>query len=583
KYGVVQSAVCDEPNLSRPNGTNELDEHPENVAVYRQRLEKKFGTIENYNKRHKTAHKSFADIAPTTVAEARTKGNYSEFVQWRAFNVDRWCEAIKIIADAGAKIDPEAKLSLMNSFGQTPFSGNDYWKLLTKAGLNVSNEYTSAVYFGKNPIYNFDWFYRSFRPDMRVWGFIGYFYTRGMTEFAPWWFGLNRFGGFTWYSALSWGYNAVDNPTGALTVWGKDLKEVLEESRLTKGIGKIFTDYPWRKNEIGIYYSHESMLLSFAQGKEVRGAEINQNGPLHDYHYSRQGIAWLLEEMLYQYDFLAPEQVMDGKLASYKVLFMPRILTLSDKEVSALKSFAAKGGKIVADAMPGMYDELGVKREKAPFAESEIIITGKNFSELDKAQKKAFAKILAEQKVAPILVSEGIEEFNGRVAMHFVKGGMNVYGIMRMPGRSANDSKQTFTFPSRGGHLYDIRAGKYLGQKDSVTVTVPNGNALVYGHYPYKVDGIALALPSSVKAGEDLKAKIELATSSGKAGDHVFHIEVISPSGLGRFHMTRNVTAPAGKYDLTFRMAHNDEKGTWKLKVVDAMTGASVEKPFDLK
>ncbi|MBO4303456.1 MAG: hypothetical protein J6A21_02610 [Lentisphaeria bacterium] len=244
KYGVVQSAVCDEPNLSRPDGTNELDEHPENVAVYRQRLEKKFGTIENYNKRHKTTHKSFADITPTTVADARKNGNHSEFVQWRAFNVDRWCEAIKLIADAGAKIDPEAKLSLMNSFGQTAFSGNDYWKLLTKAGLNVSNEYTSAVYFGKNPRYNFDVFYRSFRPDMRVWGFIGYFYTRALTEFAPWWFGLNRFGGFTWYSALGWGYNAVDNPTGALTVWGKDLKEVMEGSRLTKGIGKIFTDYP---------------------------------------------------------------------------------------------------------------------------------------------------------------------------------------------------------------------------------------------------------------------------------------------------------------------------------------------------
>ena len=119
----------------------------------------------------------------------------------------------------------------MNSFGQTVFSGNDYWKLLTKAGLNVSNEYTAAVFFGKSPINNFDEFYRSFRPDMRVWGFIGYFYTRGMTAFAPWWFALNRYGGFTWYAATPWGYNLVDTPTGALTVWGKDLKEVLEANR----------------------------------------------------------------------------------------------------------------------------------------------------------------------------------------------------------------------------------------------------------------------------------------------------------------------------------------------------------------
>lgn len=583
KYGVVQSAVCDEPNFNRPNSTSELDEHPENVAVYRSRLEKKFGTIENYNRQHKTSHRDFASITPTRVAEARKKGNYSEFIQWRSFNVDRWCEAIKLISDAGQKIDPEAKLSLMNSFGQTAFSGNDYWKLLTKAGLNVSNEYTAAVYFGKNPLNNFDEFYRSFRPDMRVWGFIGYFYTKAQTDLAPWWFALNRYGGFTWYAATPWGYNVVDTPTGALTVWGKDLKETLEESRITKGIGKIFTDYQWRKNSIGIYYSHESMLLSYASGKETRGAEVNQNGPLYNYYYSRQGIAYLLEEMLHQYDFIAPEQVLAGKLSSYKVLFMPRILTLSDKEIAILKAFAAKGGRIIADIMPGMYNALGVKRDKAPFTAAEVTVIGKNFSELDKEQKKAFAKVFAETRTAPILVSEGIENFNGREAMHFIRGNMNVYGLMRMPGRSNDNMKQTFIFPSKGCHLYDIRAGKYLGKTDSVTVEVPNGNAVIYGHYPYKVESVNILLPSKVKAGKDLTSTICLKTNTGKAEDHVFHIEVLDPAGKGRFHMKRNVTAVNGKYTLSFRMAHNDVKGKWLLKVTDAMTGMKAEKAFILE
>ena len=582
KYGVVQSAVSDEPNFNRRDSSSELDEHPENVAAYRSRLEKKFGTIGNYNKRHKTAHRSFADITPTRVAEARKKGNYSEFVQWRSFNVDRWCEIIRLISDTGKKIDPEAKLSLMNSFGQTAFSGNDYWKLLTKAGLNVSNEYTAAVYFGKNPLYNFDEFYRSFRPDMRVWGFIGYFYTKTQTDFAPWWFALNRYGGFTWYATTTWGYNVVDNPTGALTLWGKELRESIEKSRITKGIGKIFTDYQWRKNSIGIYYSHESMILSYALGKETRGMEVNQNSPLYNYYYSRQGISFLLEELLHQYDFIAPEQILNGKLASYKVLFLPRILTLSDKEVAILKAFAAKGGRLIADIMPGMYDELGAKRDKAPFTEAEVTVIGRNFNELDREQKKAFAKVFAEKNVAPILVSEGIENLNGREAMHFVRGGMNVYGIMRMPGRSSDTVKQTFIFPSGSKHLYDIRAGKYLGKTDSVTVEVPNGNVLIYGHYPYKVESLAVTLPAKVKAGRDLTASVALKTDSGKAGDHVFHIEVLDPAGKGRFHMKRNVTALNGKYTLSFRMAHNDMKGKWLLKVTDAMTGITAEKAFIL-
>ena len=375
----------------------------------------------------------------------------------------------------------------------------------------------------------------------------------------------------------------MDTPTGALTVWGKDLKEVLEASRLTRGIGKIFTDYEWRKNSIGIFYSHESMLLAFLQGKETKGTELNQNSPLYNFYHSRQGIAYLLEELLYQYDYLAPEQIINGKLDSYKVLFMPRIQILSDREIAKLKSFAAKGGKIIADIMPGMYDELGVKRMKEPFNASEVTIIGKNFSELDKAQKKAFAAILAEKKVAPIVYSRNIEDLNGRESMHFVREKMNVYGLMRMPGRSRDNTKQTFTFPSKNCHLYDIRAGKYLGKKDSVTVEVPNGDVLVYGHYPYKVQSLDISLPAKVKRGKDLVSNLSLTVTDGKAGDHVFHIEICDPSGKGRFHMKRNVTAINGKYTLAFRMAHNDPKGKWLLKATDVMTGTSAEKSFILE
>src|SRR3712207_7038717 len=55
----------------------------------------------------------------------------------------------------------------------TLFRSNDYWKLLVRAGLDFSNEYTAMVYLGRGAINNFDEFYRSFRPDMRVWGWVG--------------------------------------------------------------------------------------------------------------------------------------------------------------------------------------------------------------------------------------------------------------------------------------------------------------------------------------------------------------------------------------------------------------------------
>ena len=98
-----------------------------------------------------------------------------------------------------------------------------------------------------------------------------------------------------------------------------------------------------------------------------------------------------------------------------------------------------------------------------------------------------------------------------------------------------------------------------------------------------KVESVNILLPSKVKAGKDLTSTICLKTNTGTAEDHVFHIEVLDPAGKGRFHMKRNVTAVNGKYTLSFRMAHNDVKGKWLLKVTDAMTGMKAEKAFILE
>lgn len=170
QYGVMQYTVTDEPNFTLRYTSDELDEHPENVAEYRKRMAVKYGSIALFNSRHGTSYPTFGDLKPGRLSDARQTGNFAEFVEWRSFNADRWCEAIGAICSEAKKQDPTARVSLANSFGQTALSANDYWKLLTKTGLDFSNEYTAMVYFRRDPMYNFDEFYRSFRPDMRVWG-----------------------------------------------------------------------------------------------------------------------------------------------------------------------------------------------------------------------------------------------------------------------------------------------------------------------------------------------------------------------------------------------------------------------------
>lgn len=576
KYGPLAYAVCDEPNLSLRFTTDEPDEEPENVAEYRCRMEAKYGTIAEYNRRHGTSRASFAEIGPARIGEARRTGHFAECVEWRNFNVDRWCEAIKTVADGGKAGDPTCRLSLFETFGQTAVAGNDYWKLLTKAGLEFSNEYTSMVYMKRDPIYNFDAFYRSFRPDLRVWGFTGYSLNEIQIRFTPWWFALHRYGGFTWFAVMDWDWRFLDQPTLALTQDAADMKSALEKSRVQDGLGRLCIRYEWAPRQTAIYYSHESMLVSTLLGKERLSYEIGSSGPLHDYMYSRQGAQFTVEDLLYQFDFVAPAQVTAGKLDGVKALIMPRILALSDAEVAKLKAFVAAGGRILADCMPGDYDELGVKRQANPFAPSEVTVTGSNFDDLSPDCKKTVLGFLRASGAAPVLESEGAERLPGREAIHLTDGANDVFAVLRMPLKSSDSATQTFRFPAKR-HIYDMRAQKYVGFTDSVTAAVPNGEACLWAALPAKTGKLDVSAPAQVAAGTDLVADIALEGAKGKG---VFHVEVVPPSGECRFHMKRNLDATDGKARLVFRMAANDRTGTWTLRVTDVLTGTSVSRGF---
>ena len=578
RFGLHQEALCDEPGMNGMTSSDEFDAHPENLAEYRRRMEAKYGTIAEYNRRHRTAHKSFADVGEGLMADARASGNFAEFIEWRNFNVDRWCEAIRLISDASHAGDPDAPFSMCETFGPGALTGNDYWKLLTRAGLGISQEYTSMVYFGRDPMSNIDEVYRSFRPDMRVWGWTGYFYTADRAKFMPWWFAAHRFGGFSWYAATAPGYNIIDPDTHALTVDGRDLKASLEDSRLLDGLGRAFLEYEWAKRDIAIYYSHDSLLLATIRGPETKNREIAARSPFHDYMYSRMGAQYLVEDLLYQHDYVAPEQMLAGKLAEYKVLVMPRINAMSDAEVAAVKAFLAKGGKAVADELPGGWDELGVPREQNPFEGVDgMFVYGRNFDDLNREQRLEALRFLDDVGVGPVLRSATIADVFGREAMRFTDGVNDIYAILRHPGRSQDEAEETFEFP-RGGFAWDVRARKALGRTDRVTTKVPHASASVYAVLPYEAKGVSISAPNEAKAGSVLSVDVRLDASGAPVGTHVFNVRFVPPSGECRFHFRRNVAAKGGVAHVDFPLALNDETGTWKIIAEDALTGLRAER-----
>ena len=578
--GPVHSLLCDEPRLIPHNSRSEFDEHPENIAEYRLRMAAKYGTIGEFNRRMGTAYGSFDQLKPARIAEARESGKFGEFIEWRNFNADRWCEGIRLVSDTAKEADPETRFSVGDSFGESALSGEDYYKLVTRTNLDFAHEYTSMVYQGNSPISDFDEFYRSFHPDIRMWGYTGYFFDRAKAFFQPWWFALHRYGGFTWYgtyAVLGGGYNLLDF-TGAYTRDAANLEEGLKKSGLLNGLGKVFFEYRWAKNDTAIYYSHDSLILAFIRGTELRDREIDPGTPLHKLMYSRMNAHHLLEDLLYQYEFLAPEQILHGQLKDRKVLLMPCVCAMSDAEVKAVKDFMACGGCVIADFLPGEFDELGNKRETPPFTADEMVVLGTIFNDKDVDQKKKILSSLLRAGSNPLICVENAPDIPGREAMHFISGDMHIFAVLRNQTRSKDALTQTFTFPV-SGHIYDLRTGKYLGEGNQVMEAVPNGDACVWGVYPYKVKTLRIQSPDTMQNCRDFVAELQIELEgAAAAGKHVIHAELIPPQGEARFFLQRNLTAENGKAEFRIRIAENDPAGEWTFRAVDVLTGVSAEK-----
>jgi len=163
----------------------------------------------------------------------------------------------------------------------------------------------------------------------------------------------------------------------------------------------------------------------------------------------------------------------------------------------------------------------------------------------------------------------------------FRRGELYYVGVL--PGDKQNDPMDwnlrdpyKLRLPVRG-HVYDARESRYLGEARELEVRPVRGACYVYACLPYKVERVDVSV-ASASPGKTVRGKATVATSGGKAGEHVLRLTVTDPAGRARPEYTENLTAAAGVADFAFRLALNDPKGEWKVKARDAVTGVTGER-----
>ncbi|MBI5686639.1 MAG: beta-galactosidase trimerization domain-containing protein [Verrucomicrobia bacterium] len=95
---------------------------------------------------------------------------------------------------------------------------------------------------------------------------------------------------------------------------------------------------------------------------------------LDDYRDTILGAWLLLTEHHIPFRFVFDNQIEAGDLVDYKVLLLPNTACLSDAMAARLREYAARGGRLIATAESGAFDEWAVRRPKNALADIESLV-----------------------------------------------------------------------------------------------------------------------------------------------------------------------------------------------------------------
>jgi hypothetical protein len=128
----------------------------------------------------------------------------------------------------------------------------------------------------------------------------------------------------------------------------------------------------------------------------------------------------------------------------------------------------------------------------------------------------------------------------------------------------------------REKHVYEYETGKYLGFKRRLPVSVKIGAPLMLFVLDRQLGKLKVEAPGSVSQGSELRVAVEL----GQAPFDVIHVSLVDPQGREVTHYTNNHVLRHGRLEVARRLALNEAKGKWIVRVQDVLTSQNKEATF---
>ena len=502
---------------------------PDCLREFRAFAKGRYGTLGRLNAEYESEFGSWDEVMPFTRQEVwQAKGRHvAGWADHLEFMDDRVTNALAFCGGMLREMDPDMRLTLSGTQPPAAYSGMDWSKI-----MHVLDGMESYRIGGQ-----FD-LHRSFRPDGRFtpWS-AGYALRGDAARKSLWDSAFHGSAGVTFFWARSQ-FRPDFTPTHGVTDILPDL------TRLAHGVGKYLLSCTAFRSDTAVLYSQASFRAAFI---EERRAE-------HD--RLQQECRDVLRNLGVAFDYLAYDRLADGGASAYKALVLVDAVAMSDREVAAVKDFAAKGGTVIALGLPATRAFNCRPRKESPFAgwfggPHKVLVEPTDAPGDRSALRTALTA--AGVCVDPLKISAkdvgAIED-----ALVFTRrdaAGNPCFGVVTS---DFMVRKAVFRFP-RKGWVRDLVDGRDYGVADEVSAVLSKGHPHAF---------VQLPSPAAVKVrvtGNAVSAVCE------PAADTVLRVEVFRPDGTEATCYALNALAKGGKAEFAIPFALSDPKGEWKVEV----------------
>ena len=599
-YRPIFYNLADESGIAELAGFWDFDFSDHSLDAMRASLKDRYGTLAALNRQWGTRFSQWDLVTPETTREAmkRTDENYSSWADFKEWMDVAFANALKVGADAIHSVDPHAYVGIEGA--QMPgWGGYDYARL--SGTLDAMEPYD----IGNNIE-----IVRSLNPHL---AFVTTAFATGPLEKHRVWYELlhGARGHIIWDEK-----NDIVGPDGLVGPRGHDVAPYWNELR--GGIGALLINSTRQSDPIAIHYSQASMRTDWMIVQRPKGdAWMDRMSWTErkdsDFLRLRDSYCRLIEDQGLQYNFVSYGQVEQGELLKrgYRILILPRSISLSSAETSAIENFVQQGGTLVVDGDAGTYDEHSRHLPESSLAallKGEIGRgeTGRgavvHVNALDYAQQRvlgtgtevydAMSKIIKQADVHPEFAVVGPQgtPVPGIETHVFHNGGITIVGLLSNSpidvselGPLQSKAEQRFAHPQTVRliapeqlYAYDVRRAKPLGKVKQLSLTIDPYEPTIIAFTPTLIPKLSVNAPQRIARGETARIGLTL-EGLFPAQTGVFHVDVLGSGDKPMKPYSGNILAPRGSAELVLPLALNDPAGQWTINVKDLLSGQTRE------